>query len=173
MSRSIGNIIGDSLELSLTYAERLLVDVSADQFGRFAVVDGKTIESNHGAFIYGHLSIYTPRILTDLGQDAPAVPDTFESVFSKDATCVDDPDGTQLPSMDEITTVFFDGYRAALAALRGADDEAFQGPNPIGGRMAELFPTIGSAHNFYVGGHIMMHMGQMRAWRRMIGLAPA
>ncbi len=171
--RSLGNIMADSLELSLSYAERMLQDVTAEQFPRFAVVNGQTVESNHGAFIYGHLSLYGPRILTQLGLEAPQVPAVFETAFSKDAKCVDDPQATIYPPMSEITALFFEGYRAAVAALRSASDDALQIPNPMPGRMTDLFPTMGSMHNFYVGGHMMMHMGQMSAWRRMLGLGPA
>ena len=173
MTRSFGNTIADSLTLSLGYAERLLKDVTPEQFGRFAIADGKPVESNHGAFIYGHLSLYAPRILADLGQSAPSIPDGFEVRFSKDAKCAHDADGTLFPRMDEITTFFFDGYRAALEALKATDDETFHRKNPLGGVMAEKFPTLGSMHNFYVGGHIMIHMGQMSAWRRMLGLGAA
>ena len=173
MTRSLGNIMADSLQLSLNYAERMLKDVSAEQFARFAAPGGQTIKSNHGAFIYGHLSLYGPRILTQLGLPAPAVPDKFEAAFSKDAKCVDDPDSSIYPSMSEITTFFFDGYKAASEALKVTSDAALHVPNPMPGRMTELFPTMGSMHNFYVGGHMMMHMGQMSAWRRMMGLGPA
>ena len=72
-----------------------------------------------------------------------------------------------------MTDLFFKGYRAALEALKVTPDEVFQRPNPLGGAMAEKFPTLGSMHTFYVGGHIMIHMGQMSAWRRMEGLGPA
>lgn len=173
MSRSLGNTIADSLQLSLGYAERLLKDVSAEQFARFAAPGGQTVESNHAAFVYGHLSLYAPRILEALGKDAPAIPDGFEANFSKDAKCIDDADGKIYPTMDEITTFFFAGYRAVAEALKDADDSVFQKPNPTGGRMTELFPTIGSMHNFYVGGHMMIHMGQVSAWRRMLGLGAA
>jgi hypothetical protein len=173
MPRSMGHTIADSLSLSLGYAEKLLKDVSADQFGRFAAPGGQAIESNHGAFVYGHLSLYAPRILEALGKEAPAIPEVFEANFSKDAKCVDDVDGTIYPDMEAITTFFFAGYRAALEAFQAADDSVFQQPNPIGGRMTELFPTIGSMHNFYVGGHVMIHMGQVSAWRRMLGLGAA
>lgn len=173
MTRSFGNTVGDSLSLSLGYAERLLKDVTADKFGRFATADGRPVESNHGAFIYGHLALYAPRILKDLGREAPAIPDGCEANFSKDAKCVDDADGSLFPPMDEITSFFFEGYRAALDAIKATDDATFQQPNPLGGGMAQKFPTLGSMHNFYVGGHIMIHMGQMSAWRRMLGLGAA
>ncbi len=173
MSRSLGNLIADSLELCLGYAERLLKDVTPEQFARFAAPGGQTIESNHPAFVYGHLSIYGPRILTQLNQPGPSVPGGFDAVFSKDAKCVDDPTGTIYPPMAAVTSAFFDGYRAAVAVLRAAPDEAFQGPNPLGGPMAIKFPTLGSLQSFYCGGHLMMHLGQISAWRRMAGLGAA
>lgn len=173
MSRSMGLTIADSLQLSLGYGERLLKDVTADQFGRFAAPGGQTVESNHGAFIYGHLSLYAPRIVEALGQSPVQIPEGFESVFSKDATCVDDADGTVYPAMEQVTAFFLEGYKAALEALKATDDSVFQQPNPAGGRMTDLFPTLGSMHNFYVGGHVMLHMGQMSAWRRMLGLGSA
>ncbi len=173
MSRSMGHTIADSLQLSLGYADKLMKGVSAAQFGRFAAPGGQVVESNHGAFVYGHLSLYAPRILEALGQDAPAIPAGFETSFSKDATCVDDIDGTIYPRMEDITTFFFAGYRPVVQALQTADDSVFQQPNPLGGRMTELFPTVGSMHNFYVGGHVMIHMGQVSAWRRMLGLGAA
>ena len=52
MNRSLGNVMADSLEQCLRYAERLLNDVKPEQFARFAVVNGKVIESNHPAFVY-------------------------------------------------------------------------------------------------------------------------
>lgn len=173
MSRSQGNVAADSLELCLGYAERLLKDVTAEQFGRFATVNGQVIESNHPAFVYGHLSLYGPRILTQLGQTTSAAPDGFETVFSKDAKCVDDPNGSVYPVMAKVTQAFFDGYKAALPVLRSLPDSAFQAPNPIGGRMTDLFPTLGSLHAFYCGGHMMMHLGQISAWRRMMQLGAA
>ena len=53
------------------------------------------------------------------------------------------------------------------------DDETFLKPNPNEGRMKELFPTIGAAVTFYLGGHVQMHLGQISAWRRAMGLTAA
>lgn len=175
MSRSLGNVIADSLELGLGYGERLLVGVTADKFGRLANTGRSAIQSNHPAFIYGHLSLYGRQIITDLGADVSNLPtpDSFDSVFSKDATCRDDPDGRIYPAKDEVTKFFFDTYRTATEKLRAADDQVLQQPNLSGGRMTQLFPTVGSMLAFYAGGHLMMHLGQMSAWRRMMGLGSA
>ena len=175
MSRSLGNTIGDSLGLGLGYAERLLAGVTPDKFARLASTGRSPIRSNHPAFIYGHLSLYAPQIVAHLDGDVSnlQVPDGFEEVFSMKATCQDDPDGKIYPAMAEVTDFFFNGYRKAAEALRGADDDAMQQPNPSTGRMGEMFPTIGSMLAFYAGGHLMLHLGQMSAWRRMVGLGPA
>jgi len=173
MPRSLGNVIADSLQLSLGYADRLLKGIAADRFPRFAVVGGQTVESNHPAFVYGHLSLYAPKILHQIGSPAPPVPEHFEIRFSKDAKCVDDLDLDLYPSMDEIVTFFLEGHRMVMGALRSIPDDVFQQPNPAEGRMKELFPTIGSVQTFYCGGHMMMHLGQVSAWRRMEGLGTA
>lgn len=172
MSRSFGNVIADSLKVSLGYGERLLKDVAAERFARFATPGGVVVASNHPAFIYGHLSLYAPKILLQIGHPAPSVPDQFEIAFSKDATCRDDRDGDLYPAMDETLEFFREGYRMVSGALRSTADDVFQRPNPAEGKMRELFPTIGSVQSFYCGGHMMMHLGQMSAWRRMEGLGP-
>lgn len=173
MPRSLGNCVADSLQLSLNYAERLLADLPADRFARHARVGGTTVESNHPAFVLGHLSLYCPRIVTQLGGTPTAPPAVFEKVFSKEAKCLDDAAGTIYPPMQEVVETFRTGCREAIAALRAISDEALDAPNPALGRMRELFPTLGSLHAFYAGGHMMSHLGQFSAWRRMEGMKPA
>ena len=167
-------MISASARLGLGYAERLLKDVQPNQFSRYASVAGRVIESNHPAFIYGHLSLYACRIIDGVGGDGSAYQPaaSFVEAFSKDASCVDDPDGTVYPPMDEITTALFDNYRAAIVALESAPDGVFMTENP-NEAMREKFPTTGAMHTFYVGGHFMLHMGQMSAWRRAMGMGPA
>lgn len=171
---SIGSMIAASAELGMGYSERLIKDISSDQFARFATIGDTTIVSNHPSFILGHLSLYASNVLDNLGADSsPIQPsEAFEKVYSKDATCVDDPDGSIYPSMDEVTSKYFEGYRAAIDALNAADDEVFREENP-NERMRPRFPTKGAMLGFYVGGHVMLHVGQMSAWRRAMGMGPA
>lgn len=173
MSRSLGQIIGDGLQLSLNYSRGLLEGVSADSFARMAAPGGQVIQSNHPAFIYGHLSLYGPRIIGFAGGSAPETPEGFAELFTKGAECQDDVDGTIYPAMNVITDFYFQGFEAALEAIRQADDERLQQPNPGPSPMAEKFPTTGSMCNFLGAGHMMIHLGQMSAWRRMQGMAPA
>ena len=170
----IGPMIAASAKLGLGYAERLLKGIPAEKYASFARVQDTIIESNHPAFIYGHLGLYASRIIAELGCDASAYTPSadYMKIFSKDAVCVDDPDNSIYPAMDEVNTHLFTNYEAAITALEQAEDEVFQQQNP-NEAMREKFATIGAMHGFYVGGHFMMHMGQMSAWRRMAGLGPA
>lgn len=171
---TIGPMIAASARLGIGYAERLLSGVTSDQFARLARVGETVIQSNHPAFIYGHLSLYSSRVIEQVGGDsAPYIPSAkFNEVFCKDATCVDDPEGKIYPPMDEIVSALLDGSRAAAAALQDAEDEVFNVENP-NAPMREKFPTNGAMVGFYVGGHYMLHMGQMSAWRRVMGLGAA
>ena len=74
--------------------------------------------------------------------------------------------------MEDVVAFFKKGYASTVAALREVDDATLEVPNP-NERMAGKFPTLGSGHGFYVGGHMMMHLGQLSAWRRMAGLGSA
>ena len=171
---NIGPMIAASAKLGLGYGERLLKDIRPDQFARFAAIGDTTIQSNHPSFIFGHLSLYANRVVSGVGDDASSLQpsDAFMKAYSKDATCVDDPDGSIYPAMDEVTEAFFSGYRAAVTALENAEDDVFAQPNPNEAMRAK-FPTQGAMIGFYVGGHVMMHIGQLSAWRRAMGLGPA
>ncbi|TWT81790.1 hypothetical protein CA13_32430 [Planctomycetes bacterium CA13] len=171
---NIGPMIAASGRLGLGYAERLLTDVTPNQFARFARIGDTVIQSNHAAFNYGHLSLYASKIIEGVGGD-PSVyqpSEAFVEVFSKDATCVDDPDGDIYPSMQEVVDALVRNYTAAIEALEAADDEVFMKPNP-NVSMRERFSTTGAMLGFYIGGHFMIHMGQTSAWRRAMGLGSA
>ncbi len=60
-----------------------------------------------------------------------------------------------------------------IGALRSTPNDVFQQPNPVEGRTRDLFPTIGAVQACSCGGHMMMHLGQVIAWRRMEGLGAA
>lgn len=171
---TIGPIIADSAQLGLAYAERLLENVSAERFARFARVGDQVVEANHPAFLLGHLSLYPSRVLSQLGRDAAVIEPTEREneLFAKDARCLDDPDGTIYPAAEEIRERFLTGYRAAAEAVASTDDIVFTAPNP-NQAMRPRFPTLGSMHAFYLGGHLMLHLGQFSTWRRVWGLPPA
>lgn len=168
-------VTADSASMGPRYAERLVKDVPAERFARLAKLGGETIQSNHPAFILGHLCLYPHKVLTLLGKDASGVepPAGWEELFSKAATCVDDPEGTIYPPAQQIAEFFQTSYAAALEALREASEEQLTAANPIDTPMKAVCPTLGALLAFYLNGHVMMHLGQLSAWRRMEKLPPA
>jgi hypothetical protein len=171
----IGPVIGPGAKLGQYAAERILAGVTAENYGRFARPGGVVVHSNHPAFIVGHLALYPQRILQQLGQPvgSAAVPAGYEMLFKFGVECQDDIEGTIYPPFEELKTRFFEGYRAAIAAVEAAPDEAFDVPNPAEGRLRELFPKLGAAINFYLVGHVQVHLGQLSAWRRAMGMPAA
>lgn len=171
----IGLIIAPGARLSQGYAERLLSDIAQKDGARFAHVGTTQIKSNHPAFVLGHLALYPIRTMQFLKVPAGAtvVPPSYEPLFKAGAECVDDPEGKIYPPLAELKSAFTESYKAAIAAVESAPDEAFAAPNPLEGRPRELFPTIGAAINFYLIGHVQVHLGQLSAWRRAMGLPPA
>jgi hypothetical protein len=173
-SAKIGSMIAASAQLGLKYAQRLSGDVPAEKFASLARIGDTVIDANHPAFIFGHLALYPTRIITQLGGDgtkyAPTAED--EKLFSHQAKCLDDPEATLYPHKDVLVARLIDSTLAAIEALEAADDSLFRPENP-NEAMRSKFPSIGAMHGFYVGGHFMLHMGQLSTWRRVMGLGPA
>ena len=153
---TIGPMLAASGNLGIMLTERLVIGVTPDRFARFAHPGGITIQSNHPAFIFGHLSLYPSRVMIALDQPAgkTAFPESYPGIFGSSASCQDDPNGTIYPPMSELVTRFIDGQRAALEALQQAADDLLTRPNPAEGRMKMLFPTVGAALSFYMSGHV-------------------
>ena len=169
------SMIADASSVGIAYGNRLLKDVPTERFARFSAPGSTTIQANHPAFILGHLSLYPMKTLELLGQDTSAVvpPDNYEELFSKTATCQDDPEGSIYPASDELIAVFNKCYEAGIAGLREATDDKLAEENPIDTPMKQMCPTLGGLLTFYMTSHVLTHLGQLSTWRRMEGMQPA
>ena len=59
-------MIAAAAKITRGYGERILVGVTAQQFARKATVNGKVIDANHPAWVFGHLATYpTGALLPD------------------------------------------------------------------------------------------------------------
>ncbi len=166
--------IANACKISRGYAERLLAGIPANQFARKAVVNGKTIDANHPAWVFGHLATYPAKAATMLGLDATkfAAPANFEQLFKDGQPCQDDTSGTIYPSMETITTAFFRTHDALIEALGSVDDSKLIQPTPDE-KARERFPMLGARVLFMCNNHMMMHAGQVSTWRRCMGLPAA
>lgn len=152
------------LNITLRYAEMLLKDIPADKFAHMPHPS-----MNHPAFCIGHLALYPDKTFDLIGMsDLKVEKPGYAELFEASATCVDDPGA--YPPKDEIVAYFFDRHQAIQQALPEVPEATLQQPMTGEGRAAQMFQTVGSAVNFYMNNHNMMHLGQISAWRRAVGL---
>jgi hypothetical protein len=170
-----GKAIASAGQFSIMYGEAMLKGVTAEMFARMPVVNGRVIDCNHPAWVYGHLSLYSSRLCDVAGIEMGpcAKPAGWDELFKNGTECKDDPQGIIYPKMEALTSHFLNGYKHLLARLPEVSDDVFDKPNPAGGRMSELLPTIGGLAIFIVGSHPMSHLGQISTWRRCVGLGSA
>lgn len=157
---------------SLGFGELLLKDIAAERFRR--IPDG--VHMSSPAFIYGHLATYPNMILNMWGMDErsttdPATQSRFEASFGRGQPALDDPEGTIYPDMETIVSVWKRGYASLLDAAPSVPAEVLAQTNPIE-RLQATLPTVGAMSSFLMIGHQMMHLGQVSAWRRVMGLGP-
>jgi hypothetical protein len=175
MPNVIGSILATPTVVTRMFGESMLKDVDHAKGARFATPGGVKVVSNHPVFVFGHLSLYNKRVLAMCNQPegVAAVPAEWDALFKAGAECKDDPEGTIYPSLAVVSKKFFDGFDAAVAAVKAVDDSVLLEPNPTEGRSRELFPLRAHVVNFCLGPHAMSHLGQVSAWRRMMGLGSA
>jgi hypothetical protein len=156
------------------YTEKLLVGIDAAQAARKPDIGGRVIDTNHPAFVFGHLSLYAARQIKVVGKngDHAAAPAEWDALFKAGVACQDDAAGTIYPAFETILAQYFKGLDAVFAAYAGLDDAALLAITPEE-RTRETFPTVGSLVNFLLNNHVMVHMGQVSVWRRCMGLPSA
>ncbi len=166
----VAEVIVPAARLTLGYAQQLVQDVKPDHFARQP--DG--VKTNHPAWVYGHLGTYPDRALLPLlgRADAAEPNERWGELFGHQSECRDDPDGAIYPSMEEITSRYFSRTEAVINALAETPDETLAAPLADDHPLKERLQTVGGACDFLLGGHSMMHLGQISAWRRCMGLGP-
>lgn len=156
------------------YAERLLKDISPETFARKPVVQGQVVDTNHPAFVYGHLAIFPVQLaaMMELPTDGMEMPPSYSELFSIGAVCVDDVDGTVYPAMAEVVEGYFTSYDRLLTAIKEVDPAVLTRPleNP---QRRERFGTIGAFTTYLLLAHPQSHFGQVSVWRRCMGLGAA
>ena len=171
---SLATAILDQTGTMFGYAEGILKDVTPELFARKPEGKNGLINTNHPAFCFGHLAIYPARIcqlagIEDAGIAAPA---GFDELFEAGKDCQDDPDGAIYPAMGVVTAAFFDGYKTAIAKLGELSDAHLAAHHGLDSEFGKRFNSRAAVANFMLGPHTFMHIGQLSAWRRCMGLGP-
>lgn len=168
---TISSLLIPGAKQVLIYGKKLLEDISPEKFCRKPIQDGVVTPMNHPAFHYGHLALYSERIagLFDLPKDGLQAPQGFSELFKKGCPCHDDREGKIYPSMDSITTSYFNGHEKLLELLVSVPDQVYYKPN-FEEASKDRYPTVGSFVLYLLTAHANSHFGQVSIWRRCVGL---
>lgn len=161
---SSAQFLASNLRLTLGYADGLAKDIPTE---KFAHKPHPTM--NHPAWCFGHLALYPDRTFGMLlGRTDLAKPnERFTKLFEPGSAC--EADSGQYPAKDEIMKELRERHAVMLDYLETVDDEVMERPTTHE-RYAARFPKVGHAVHFLFSNHIMMHLGQVSAWRRAAGL---
>ena len=124
---------------------------------------------NHPAWSLGHLVMTADGLAGLLGLD-PEAPEGWATVFATGGIPAGDP--SLFPAKRELLDALASQHERVGAAVERADPAWFATPNPDE-RRRRRFPTVGDVAVFLMTSHEMLHLGQIAAWRRAMGLGPA
>jgi len=147
----------------IDYARKLTIDIQPDQMA-FQPHPGM----NHPAWILAHLNVYVPvleKII--LGEMFPDPKDSAFGIGSEIS-----PDLSDYPEQEKLYETFFKGNEKAAALLSEKGPAVFNEPTKLP-RWQDSMPTAGHALGYLMLGHQGIHLGQLSAWRRVVGMPPA
>ncbi len=123
--------------------------------------------SNHAAWQLGHILTGTSRMLTALGRPAIDLPEGFAAAYSAETSTSNDP--ARFATNAEYLALLDKAKAAILAANEATPDANLDAPGPEA--MREFAPTVGAVLTI-LGGHWLMHSGQLLPIRRKLGRPP-
>jgi hypothetical protein len=145
------------------YCRILVGDIADDRLAEQPLPD-----VNHPAWVLGHLAFSADRARELLGAAAER-PATWMPLFgpgSKPSAARSD-----YPSGAELLRAVEQGFER-LRQSAAAATPAHLGQPMTHPRMKDALPTVQDGVAFLLTGHLGVHLGQLSAWRRMIGLPP-
>jgi len=123
---------------------------------------------NHPAWVLGHLALASDGALGMLGAEK-VKPAEWKAQFGGGS--VPSSSRSKYPSKEELLRAVEQGYQRVRQRAAAATAEDLSRPNP-NARLKETMPALHQMITFLLVGHTGVHLGQLSAWRRMIGLPP-
>jgi hypothetical protein len=120
--------------------------------------------ANHAAWQLGHIIGGTHKMLSAIGQPAPALPEGFAAAHQRETAASDDP--KKFAKMAEYLARMDEMKAASLAAVDAVPEADFDKPGPES--MRQYAPTVGAVLSL-LGTHWLMHAGQFVTIRRKLG----
>lgn len=153
----------NSFHINLDFLERLVDDVPEEK-----LTDQPEGLRNHPLWTLGHLACSLEAMAGELGID-PWIPPGWSRPFGPGSQPAPDLEG--YPPKEELLQTLREGKKRLTEALSRLDDDELLSPLPDT-RYRRRFPTIGHALLHILAAHLAVHVGQLGAWRRAVGLAP-
>ena len=151
-------------EMNLRRAVQIVDDLTDEQMA--AQPSGVV---NHPAWTLGHLAATSNSLAGMLG-----LPSTFPEAWRDSFRMGGIPSGdaADYPAKAELVAQLRVQHERVAQAAAAADAEQLGQPTP-NPRLRERFPTVGDFTAALMTNHEANHIGQLSAWRRAMGLAPA
>ena len=147
----------------IQYCRTLMADIPDDR-----MAEQPLSGVNHPAWILGHLALTADTALGLLGAEK-SLPTEWNPLFGLGSKPV--VVRSTYPSKEEMLRAVEQGYERVRQRVVAATPEQLSQPttNP---RMKDSLPTAKDRIAFMLTGHVGGHLGQLSAWRRMIGMPP-
>ena len=147
----------------MTYCQLLTADIAEERMTEQPLPD-----VNHPAWILGHLAFSADVAVGLLSGEKTMSADWLE-LFKPGSVLRAARD--EYAAKAELLKAVEANFQRARDFATFASVEQLGRPN-ANPRMKEALPTVKNAVSFLLTGHLGIHLGQLSAWRRMIGMAP-
>lgn len=149
--------------LNMSYAKLLVADLTDAQMTAQPLPDRRM---NHPAWIMGHLCLAAQGAAIQLGL-TPTQPAEWKDLFGMASKPLAD---AAYPSKAVLVETFEQTQDRVVLQYLKAPADVLTRPAPE--RARGRYPTVGDMVAFLLTGHASLHLGQLSAWRRAMGLPP-
>lgn len=163
MSHAINGLLY-AWKKNLEYGPKLVADLSDEQLTAQPIADLSS-PANHPAWIFSHLNVYLP-IIEALIQ-GKKFDDPKEHRFGMLSR--PESDRSLYSSKQELLTEFISGHERVVELLQKSDDSVLGHAVSLE-RWQPMMPFSGIALPYLMLNHENCHLGQLSAWRRVLGL---
>jgi len=156
-------------DFNLEYAKALIHNLTEEQM---TIVPAPGLD-NHPAFTIGHLITGSADLAQDLGAEFK-MPGNWVELFVRQGPGdrrKPDLDKSKYPSKQLLITELENQHDKVKGLLKDLDENKLN--EPLTWRFSNFMPTLGDVVTFTCINHESMHLGQLAAWRRSMGLESA
>jgi hypothetical protein len=156
-------------DFNLGYAKKLVEDLNETQM----TTKPYTGFENHPAFTLGHLVTGSALMVEDLGGEL-IIPRGWDELFLRKGPGdprLPETDISLYPSKKKLITELENQHNNVKGILASIDD--YKLAETITWRFSKIMPTLLDLTVFMCINHEAMHLGQLSAWRRAMGLPSA